>query len=152
MTGCYKCGSPQGNEARLCSSCNEARLNTKSPFSSQRGQGQQGRGGTKVSPFTKKIGIAGLILIAISAVLWNSQSYYRMRLGIASAEDLYKVCNDQRELLLRRVNDPLGKAVGNGVLEGMCDNVRSVCSSNPSGIECQRYSKVLSELTKKYWK
>lgn len=150
MSGCYECGSPEGNEARLCPACNAMRASGLHSFQGQSVLGRPEERKRGVSSFVKKTGILGCLLLALSAVLWSAQPYYRMRLGIATADDLYKVCRDQREILVNRAKDPLGKAVGGGVLEGMCDNVRSVCSTNPSGMECQRYSRVLSELSKKY--
>jgi hypothetical protein len=66
MSGCYRCGLPEGSESRLCETCFSHRFNHGEPVLS--GEGDQAAEGPEFTPSAKRWLLSGGAAIYIGVV------------------------------------------------------------------------------------
>ena len=133
MSGCYTCGSPEGNEARLCPQCVSERLR-KTPSLPRAAYQPRDRTGSSIYLVA---GLGACVLIAIGLLVMY-QPYLRVYTNTATPEDLYQVCKKGSERMVRDEKSPVGKALVAGMAVEICDQMKKVCSTDPHGTECRK--------------
>ena len=139
MTGCYKCGSALGNEAKLCPSCNERKLSQAQIFSRRLPQPAApsfARSfGFTIPRRATIIGACALLVLALGSA-WVYRPYIRFYLGIATHTELYELCLKRAQGLAGRGKDPIMSAMVVGIGIEFCSEIKTKCADNPQGDEC----------------
>lgn len=140
--GCYRCGSPEGNESRLCPRCTEARIKQRG-FSDDRLDPRKSRDRelTIADFFESSFGRALItVFIGMMVAMHYLFSPWGPGLGLSAGEQAYRRC-------LKRSQKEQGAKFDQHVdyWSTMCAEKRSACDRNPDGAEC---ASVISDLWK----
>jgi hypothetical protein len=143
MSGCYTCGSPEGNEARLCPRCVSERLRKPPSLSRAAMQPRE----IYRFPIYVMAGLGACALIALGLLVMY-QPYLRVYTNMATPEDLYQVCKKGGERMAHDAKDPIGKALVAGMAVEMCDKMKKVCTADPHGDECRKIRDIITTIAR----
>lgn len=156
--GCYKCDSPEGNEARLCPKCTEERLNKmRQDREAEHAERKTSDYTPDLPPEPDSVGVravkAGGAAVFTGILVWLFFfSVYGPGWGMGRGEFAYKRCMYKVNKGIAEkgsdlAGDEVSKSFGIGFLKGVgtaaCASLRDECNTNPSGDACQTLVKAL---------
>lgn len=141
--GCYTCGSPEGNEAKLCPACTKIRLEERGSIQPNI-QYEEER--SPLGTVSLKLGMYGLILGAgLYFVCFSAKG---PGFAMSPAEHAYKRCvskfgdGAKWKLPDDKIGQAFAGALGNMGRE-LCDGIRKECQNNPNGDKCQQFLRAI---------
>jgi hypothetical protein len=143
MSGCYQCGSLDGNEARLCPRCAAERLQSIPKF---RPTGREQRKITR-APLYLVVALGAGLLIALG-MFDKYRSLTRAHTNLPPSRDLYEDCKTATGRITQYSMSIKGRAIVDGMAVGLCDQMQKVCAENPKGEECRRIQGIVTKISR----
>ncbi|MCO6429323.1 MAG: hypothetical protein J5J00_00555 [Deltaproteobacteria bacterium] len=157
---CYQCGSPEGNEARLCPACTEKRLAQKrqdreAEMRPRRPDTYEPELPPEPYSLTQRALFAGGSSLFAGAVVWLFFfSVYGPGWGMSRAEHAYKKClhavsgmnaapKDSGNEEVDKAFAAFGESLMQGLGTAVCEGLRDECSKNPDGEACSAIARAL---------
>ena len=130
MAGCNKCGSPEGNSAKLCPKCTADRIEHLKQMATRSAVTTSFDEYNRLPPSSRlRTAMLGCLAFVAVATTYNFRSHLRALVGLASPEDLETAC-----LSFVETN------------KSLCSGFKQTCSSDPSGSECGRVHSMVRKM------
>lgn len=146
MSGCYRCGSPHGNDARLCPECNAAKLERSSQWRERSPYANTSQG-TALSSTSITVAGAAMLLVLLGAFAWVFQSQIRAYTGTMSTDDIYTVC--LKAVQKQQPRDEIGQAIMAQAMPALCSEMRNICTNAPDSPKCRQIREAVTRMARR---
>jgi len=147
--GCYKCGSPEGNQARLCPTCAQARKAERQAVMAPREPVEQTSLASEYSgmlhhPYVQAGGVAALTGLLFYFLLF---SVYGPGWGMSRGDFIYKKCmhklgsglagmNPKGDSDAEKAMANFGQIFAQGLATEVCQKMKDECGKDASNPIC----------------
>ena len=129
---CYKCGAPEGNEARLCPTCNSKRNTDQEANIELIAPRFNDVEVASLTPQQKKLALigSGLFIIGVFWLLIPSHK----ETNVEFAEKIFKSCSLIKSSTVKIASNDLSVMIA----ATECETIKELCTTQPTHLTCQQ--------------